>query len=263
MKIPFAQVDAFADRAFAGNPAAVMLLDVWRDDGVLQAMAAENNLAETAFLVPTIGDADYELRWFSPTVEVMLCGHATLASGHYLLNREGGEAKRFRTRHHGVLTVARDGDIDVVDLPALSPDVTDDRRSADALGVTPVALLFRAGGYYVTVLGSEADVRALRPDFRALVAAVAEDAAHIVTAPGDQADFVTRVFAPSAGIDEDSVTGSAHAVLTPYWAARLGRNRLTAHQLSTRGGALRCEIRGDRVLLGGPCVTVIEGHFIL
>jgi len=258
------QVDAFADRPFTGNPAAVMPLDRWLDDDVLQAIAQENNLAETAFLVPTTGDADYELRWFTPTVEVVLCGHATLASGHVLLTDDPARAAvRLRTRRSGVLEVRRAASGYALDLPALPPEPTDDRRSADALGVDPVATLFRTGGYFVTVLADEAALRALRPDFRRLAQAVPGDISHIVTAPGDGTDFVSRMFAPGAGIDEDPVTGSAHAVLTPYWSARLGRETLTAYQASARGGHLTCHAAGDRVVLEGGCVTVIEGRFRL
>ena len=261
MKIPFAQVDAFADRPFTGNPAAVMLLDTWLDDAVLQSIAAENNLAETAFLVPTQGDADYELRWFSPLLEVQFCGHATLASGHWLLHG-GGERVTFRTCWRGLLSVAREADGYAIDLPALPPSPTDDRRSADALGIAGHTL-FREGGYFVTVLESESAVRALAPDMRALAAAVPGDPSHIVTAPGDATDFVSRMFAPGAGIDEDSVTGSAHAVLTPYWAQRLGKPSLTAYQASARGGYVGCRLADDRVVLTGQCVTVIEGSFTL
>lgn len=264
MNLRIVQVDAFADRPFTGNPAAVMPLDTWLDDATMQAIAAENNLAETAFYVPTAGDADYELRWFTPEVEVALCGHATLASGHVVLTGDPARARvRFRTRQRGVLEVRRAADGYELDLPALPPSPSDDLRSAEALGVTPVATLFREGGYFVTVLGSEAELFALTPDFRRLGAAVPGDPSHIVTAPGERTDFVSRMFAPNAGIDEDPVTGSAHAVLTPYWAERLGRDRLTAYQASRRGGHVACTLAGDRVVLGGKCVTVIEGVFRL
>lgn len=264
MRMRFIQVDAFADRAFTGNPAAVMPLDAWPDDATMQAIAAENNLAETAFFVPTDGDADYELRWFTPEVEVALCGHATLASGHVVLTDDPSRASvRFRTRQRGVLEVRRAEVGYELDLPALPPSPSDDRRSANALGVMPVTTLFREGGYFVTVLESEAELRALSPDFHTLGAAVPGDPSHIVTAPGEHVDFVSRMFAPNAGIDEDSVTGSAHAVLTPYWAERLGRDTLTAFQASKRGGHLTCRFAGDRVILGGRCVTVIEGEFRL
>lgn len=264
MKLPFTQVDAFANRPFTGNPAAVIKLDAWLDDTMLQAIAAENNLAETAFFVPMAGEADFELRWFTPQLEVALCGHATLASGHVVLDRDPArEAVRFRTRQRGVLAVKRTAEGYMLDLPALPPAPTEDRRSAAALGLDPEAILFHDGGYFVSVLRSEAEVRALRPDFRKLGEAVPGDPSHIVTAPGERTDFVSRMFAPNAGIDEDPVTGSAHAVLTPYWAARLGRTSLTAFQASARGGHVSCRLEGDRVVLGGKCVTVIEGEFRL
>ena len=264
MKLRIVQVDAFADRPFTGNPAAVMPLDSWLGDDVLQAIAAENNLAETAFYVPAEGDADYELRWFTPEVEVALCGHATLASGHVVLTDDPARRSvRFRTRQRGVLEVRRSAGGYELDLPALAPSPSDDTRSADALGVKPVATLFHDGGYFVTVLESEAELRALKPDFRAVGAAVPGDPSHIFTAPGNNTDFVSRMFAPNAGIDEDPVTGSAHAVLTPYWADRLGKTELTAFQASKRGGHLTCRLAGDRVVLGGKCITVIEGEFIL
>lgn len=264
MKLPITQVDAFADRPFAGNPAAVMPLDQWLDDATLQAIAAENNLAETAFLVPASGEAAYELRWFTPLLEVALCGHATLASGHVVLSNDPSRsAVRFRTRQAGILEVRRSTSGYELDLPTRKPTPVDDRRSADALGVEPVETLFFEGGYHVTVLGSEAEVRALRPDFQKLGQAIPGDPSHIVTAPGDKTDFVSRMFAPNAGINEDPVTGSAHCVLTPYWAELLGRDRLTAYQASARGGYLDCRLAGDRVILGGQCVTVIEGEFRL
>jgi PhzF family phenazine biosynthesis protein len=264
MTLRIVQVDAFADRPFTGNPAAVMPLDRWLDDAMLQAIAAENNLAETAYYVPATGDADYELRWFTPEMEVALCGHATLASGHVLLSDDPArESVRFRTRQRGVLEVRRSGDGYALDLPALAPSPTDDSRSAEALGLKPVATLFREGGYFVTVLATQAELLAIKPDFRRIGESVPGDPSHIVTAPGDRTDFVSRMFAPNAGIDEDAVTGSAHAVLTPYWADRLGKTTLTAYQASRRGGHLTCELRGDRVVLIGKCVTVIEGEFRL
>lgn len=264
MTLRIVQVDAFADRPFAGNPAAVMPLDTWLDDATMQSIAAENNLAETAFYVPTTGDADFELRWFTPRVEVVLCGHATLASGHVVLTDDPArDGVRFRTRQRGTLEVRRADGGYQLDLPALPPTPSDDRRSAEALGVTPVATLFREGGYFVTVLGSEAELLALQPDFRRVGEAVPGDPSHIVTAPGKRTDFVSRMFAPNVGIDEDPVTGSAHAVLTPYWAERLGRDTLTAYQASKRGGHVACRLAGDRVVLGGKCVTVIEGLFRL
>lgn len=259
MDLPFYQVDAFATGPFTGNPAAVMPLDHWLDDATLQAIAGENNLSETAFFVPGDGGADFDLRWFTPTVEVDLCGHATLASGHIVLALQPERDRvAFRTRRSGALAVARAGDRLSLDLPAWAPEPAEDARAAAALGVTPHEVLVRPGGYTVVVLGSADEVRALRPDFAAL--GRLGNILTIVTAPGDGGvDVVSRVFAPGAGIDEDPVTGAAHTVLTPYWVRRLGRDRFTALQASARGGRLDCRLEGDRVQLTGGCVTVIEG----
>lgn len=263
-RYPFHQVDAFADRPFTGNPAAVMPLGEWLDDATLQAIANENNLSETAFIVPRADDeADYDLRWFTPTVEVALCGHATLASGHVVLAQQPGRDQvRFTTRQAGILEVRRDEDRLTLDLPAWAPSPADDARLEAALGVECDAVLCHPRGYRIGVLRDAEAVRALQPDFKALAALGGVLA--VATAPGDQGhDVVSRVFAPAAGIDEDPVTGSAHAVLAPYWAERLGTDRFVAYQASARGGTLHCRLAGDRVILGGRCVTVIEGVFRL
>jgi PhzF family phenazine biosynthesis protein len=257
--LPFFQVDAFAGRPFTGNPAAVMPLEAWLDDATLQAIAAENNLAETAFTIPATGDADYELRWFTPTVEVALCGHATLASGHVLIGDR--DVVRFRTRRSGLLSVARDGDGYSLSLPAWTTTPKPAAEIVAALGGTPVETRWHDGGYSLIVYADEAEVRALAPDFRAL--APLGDFLYIATAPGADTDIVSRAFAPGAGIDEDPVTGSAHSILTPYWAERLGRESFSAYQASRRGGYLTCRREGDRAILGGACVTVIEGRFAL
>ncbi len=262
MKLRFTQVDAFADRPFTGNPAAVMPLDAWLDDATLQGIAAENNLAETAFLLPASGDADYELRWFTPSKEVAFCGHATLASGHVVLGERPEPATvRFRTRQAGVLAVSRAGAGYTLDLPTWAPSPQPMPATVADVGGAPVETLWREGGYSVLVYAGEQEVRALTPDFRALAAQ--GDILFIATAPGTGTDVVSRAFAPGAGIDEDPVTGSAHAVLAPYWAARLGRDHFTAFQASARGGHLGCRLVGDRVELAGGCVTVIEGSFLL
>jgi PhzF family phenazine biosynthesis protein len=264
MRIPFTQVDAFADEAFGGNPAAVMPLAAWLPDAVLQAIAAENNLSETAFIVPMEGgDAEFELRWFTPAVEVALCGHATLASGHVVLQSEPTrERVTFATRRAGVLEVARDGLGYAMALPAYPAEPKPLPAILAALGLDEaVETRWHPEEYGLVVLGDEAAVRALRPDFAAL--AHEGDVLTIVTAPGSDTDVVSRVFACGAGIDEDPVTGSAHSVLTPYWTERLGRDRFTAYQASARGGRLTCRAEGDRVVLGGRCVTVIEGTFLL
>ena len=258
ISLPFTQVDAFADRPFTGNPAAVMPLEAWLPDDVLQAIAMENNLAETAFTIPASGDADYELRWFTPAIEVTMCGHATLAAGHVLM---ATERVRFRTRKVGILEVARDGESYAMSLPAWKAKPKPLPEVAAALGCTPIETLWHEEGNALVVLASEAEMLVVQPDFRRLAAL--GDVLTIVTAPGTSTDAVSRVFAPGAGIDEDPVTGSAHAVLTPYWTTRLGRPHFSAFQASKRGGQVQCRLHDDRVVLGGRCVTVIEGTFIL
>lgn len=271
MKLPFAQIDAFAGRPFTGNQAAVMPLDAWLADEILQAIAEENNVSETAFFLPdATGEADYELRWFTPAVEVALCGHATLASGHFVLSADPArERVTFRTRKSGTLEVARDGTGYAMALPAYPPEPKPLPELLRALGVAQGETLHHPRGYDLTVLDSAETVLALTPDFRALAAI--GDTLNIVTAPGRDpdsgtgagTDVISRVFAPAAGIDEDPVTGSAHSVLTPYWAKRLGRDSFTAYQASRRGGHVACTLAGDRAILGGRCVTVIEGEFTL
>ena len=249
-----------------------MPLAAWPEDALLQRIAAENNLAETAFLVAAEDDeVEFELRWFTPMVEVALCGHATLASGHVVLSSDTAlDRVRFRTRKAGVLEVARSDDGYLMALPAYRAVPRPLPAILAALGLARAeATLWHEGGYGLVVVADAAAVRALDPDFRAL--AKAGDVLTIVTAPGDAPgmaagvgnDVISRVFAPGAGIDEDPVTGSAHAVLTPYWAERLDRDRFTALQASARGGRLTCRLDGERVMLGGRCVTVIEGTFLL
>lgn len=263
-RLPFAQIDAFASRPFTGNPAAVVPLEAWLDDAVLLAIAAENNLSETAFFLPDAsGAADYELRWFTPATEVVLCGHATLASGHYLLNADPSRDRvTFRTRRAGLLEVARDGDGYRMALPAWAPGSKPLPAILAALGLSDaVETLWHPHRYGVVVLADEDQIHALAPDFAAL--REEGDMLTIVTAPGRTTDVVSRVFAAGAGIDEDPVTGSAHAVLTPYWTQRLGRPSFTAFQASRRGGHLGCTLEGDRAVLSGKAVTVIEGVLLL
>ena len=241
--LPFFQVDAFAERPFTGNPAAVMPLDHWLDDEVMQAIAAENNLSETAFTVPSErDDADFDLRWFTPTVEVNLCGHATLASAHILLK---GERVRFATKS-GVLTVTREDGLLKLDLPAYSVEEGEEPGLREALGIggAPTFLGRGGNGSAIALLADEAAVRAVRPDFAALRKI---DRLVMVTAPGDEHAVTSRVF----------------AALVPFWADRLGRHHFTARQASNRTGVLHCELKDDRVVLGGHAVTVIEGHFQL
>jgi PhzF family phenazine biosynthesis protein len=257
--IPFFQVDAFTNGPLTGNPAAVMPLERWLDDALLQAIAAENNLSETAFTVPNESDdADYELRWFTPATEVPLCGHATLATGHALMS---GQQLRFSTRKSGILTVTRDGDLLILDVPAHPVAPGEDTALLEALGVRgEVFLGHRAETAAIVLLENEQAVRAVAPDFQALKAF--QDLV-VVTAPGDEQDVASRVFAVPCGIDEDPVTGAAHAALAPFWADRLGRSHFTALQASRRTGLLDCRADGDRVLLGGHCQTVIVGQFQL
>ena len=258
MNLPFFQVDAFAPKPLTGNPAAVMPLEQWLSDAQLQAIAAENNLSETAFTVPQHdGGADYHLRWFTPTTEVDMCGHATLAAGHILLT---GAGVRFATRS-GVLTVERDRDLLRLSLPASRIESGEAPDALAALGVEGAVHRGSGGnGAVIVSLSDEAAVRAVRPNFAALRGI---DSLVMVTAPGDDADVASRVFAAYHGIDEDPVTGSAHAALVPLWAERLGRSRFSAAQVGPRSGRLECELAGDRVLLSGRCWTVIEGSFQL
>jgi predicted PhzF superfamily epimerase YddE/YHI9 len=258
MRLPLYQVDAFTDRLFAGNPAAVCPLDAWLPDATMQAIAAENNLAETAFFVREGGD--YALRWFTPTVEVDLCGHATLASGHVVMKflEPQRQSVSFRTMKAGMLTVARRDDMLVMDFPARPATVTEPPPGLlAALGGKPREVL-RARDHLV-VYDSAAEIAELQPDLAAL--AKVDCWAAIVTAPGANGiDFVSRFFAPAQGVPEDPVTGSSHTTLTPYWAKRLGKTELEARQLSRRGGSLRCTLNGDRVDIGGRAVLYLEGH---
>lgn len=256
--IPFFQVDAFADTPLTGNPAAVMPLERWLDDELMQAIASENNLSETAFTVPSDRhDADYDLRWFTPTSEVELCGHATLAAGHVLIH---SKPVRFATRAAGVLTVSRHGELLELDMRAARLSEVHEPSLCRALGLpdSPVSLADGYNDAAIIEVADEASVRALKPDFAALrnIPRMA-----VVTAPGNDQDVASRVFVPYLGIDEDPVTGSAHAALTPYWAERLGRSEFTALQASRRTGVINCKLEGDRVVLGGRCHTIIVGQF--
>jgi PhzF family phenazine biosynthesis protein len=257
--LPFFQVDAFAERPLTGNPAAVLPLDQWLDTALMQAIATENNLSETAFTVPSErDDADYDLRWFTPTNEVDLCGHATLAAGHVLIH---GAPLRFATRA-GILIVSRRDDLLELDLPAPALREVHEPELNRALGLpdSPAWLADGCNDTAIIELADEAAVRAVRPDF-ALLRDVPRMA--VVTARGDSEVIASRVFVPYLGIDEDPVTGSAHAALVPYWAQRLGVGDFSALQASARSGLLQCRLEGDRVLLGGRCFTVIVGQFQL
>jgi len=256
MKLPIYQVDAFTAKLFRGNPAAVVVLDSWLPDEVLQAIAAENNLAETAYVIP--GADPRPLRWFTPTIEIDLCGHATLATAHVLFRHHFPKLDRvsFHTKS-GTLSVAREGDLLSMDFPSRpAQPVTVNDALTGALGAKPQeALLARD---LLAVFESEEQVRGLTPDFARI--AQLEGMGVIASAPGDQVDFVSRFFAPKAGVPEDPVTGSSHCTLIPYWARRLGKTALTARQISPRGGELQCELRGDRVRIGGAAVEYLEGQ---
>jgi PhzF family phenazine biosynthesis protein len=274
MRLPIFHLDAFTTRPFAGNPAAVVPLERWLDDDLLLAVAAENALSETAFLVReapgSASDARpaWAIRWFTTTVEVDLCGHATLAAGHVVLTRlQPGDEVTFQSRCAGPLAVRKEGaerepDASVVgaryvlDFPA-RPAVPCEPTAAlvAALGRRPVECL--RGFDLVAVLRDEDEVRALAPDLSIVRTLDAEGL--VVTAPGRAVDFVSRYFAPQAGLDEDPVTAAAHCALVPYWAARLGKAELEARQVSRRGGELRCQLRGTRVLLTGGVVPYLEG----
>lgn len=260
MKLPIWQVDAFSARRFGGNPAAIVPLDDWLPDATLLAIAAENNFSETAYIRRSkAGDSDFDLRWFTPLVEVSLCGHATLASAWVVLNRL--EPKRNRvvfSSKGGLLAVERDGDRLVMDFPVntLEPAPASELL-VNALGRAPRALY--AGYQWLALYESEAEVRSLKPD----MAGIVKSGIHgiIVTAKGDDCDFVSRFFAPSAGVPEDPATGSAHTRLAPFWAERLGKTTFFARQVSERGGELWCELRRseNRVRIAGHVTPYLEG----
>ncbi|MGP1395665.1 MAG: PhzF family phenazine biosynthesis protein [Inquilinaceae bacterium] len=256
MDLPLFQIDAFADAVFAGNPAAVCPLDSWLPDDRMQAIAAENNLSETAFFVPD-GEG-YALRWFTPVAEVDLCGHATLATAFLVFERLRPDLRSiaFSTRVSDTLTVTRDGDFLVMDFPRWDAEpVADDPAVTASLGAAPRTLL--NGPDLMAVFDDEAAVRDIAPDFRAVGRLPARGV--IVTAPGRNVDFVSRFFAPAVGIDEDPVTGSAHCLLAPYWAGRLGKTDLVGRQVSRRGGTVRCTVADGRVRLAGRAVLYLEG----
>lgn len=257
MKLQIFQVDAFTREAFHGNPAAVVPLEEWLPAETMLSIAAENNLAETAFFVRK-GDR-FELTWFTPEIEIDLCGHATLASAHVIWNELGYEADEiaFETPRSGTLNVKRDGELMVMDFPSRPAEETHVPDGlVEALGDAPQKVLKSRD--YLAVYNTESEVLALRPDS----GAIADLGVHavIATAPGDQSDFVSRFFAPSVGVNEDPVTGSAHCTMIPYWAEELGKKELYARQVSKRGGELFCELQGDRVRIGGNAVLYLKGE---
>ncbi|WP_224243049.1 PhzF family phenazine biosynthesis protein [Hyalangium gracile] len=256
MRLNLFQVDAFTSHVFGGNPAAVVPLEAWLPDATLQAIALENNLSETAFFVKEL--EGWRVRWFTPAQEVDLCGHATLGAAYVLFQHvsPGLERVEFASRS-GPLVVTREGDWLVMDFPSRPPrPFSAPPALAEALGASPREVL--ASRDWVAVFDSEAEVRALRPDMARLAAL--DVFAVTATAPGTDVDFVSRFFAPRVGVPEDPVTGSAHCSLVPYWAKRLGKARLMARQVSARGGELRCEEKGERVLIAGRAVLYLEGH---
>ncbi|MES2448849.1 MAG: PhzF family phenazine biosynthesis protein [Bacteroidota bacterium] len=261
MKLPIYQVDAFTAKLYGGNPAAIVPLTEWLPAPVMQKIAVENNLSETAFFVPE-GDL-FELRWFTPEYEIDLCGHATLATAHILFTELGYQKDtiHFHTQKAGTLTVSKKDDLYTLDFPSRPAKITNAPKGLlDALGgSTPIELLKSRD--YMLVYETETDVIALKPDFSAL--AKLDIMGIIATAKGDHSDFVSRFFIPSAGINEDPVTGSAHCNLIPYWAQKLGKTTLHALQLSARRGELWCELKGDRVLMSGNAVTYLKGEIYI
>jgi PhzF family phenazine biosynthesis protein len=260
MRIPLFHLNAFTNRPFSGNPAAVCPLQEWLDDGLLRKVAAENNLSDTAFFVPQNGH--YDLRWFTPRCEVRLCGHATLASAYVVLNllQPGLQEVRFETRQSGALTVSKDGDMFAMDFPAIFGKTCANPPEALARGLGPGPLpstLLESNQIYIPVYETEDAIRNIRADFAILERL--HPFAVAVTAPGRKSDFVSRYFAPSYGVPEDPVTGSAHSALTPYWAERLGKTHLHARQVSERGGELWCEMAGERVIIKGNAVLTLQG----
>lgn len=256
------QVDAFTNQAFGGNPAAVVLLEHWITDDRLLAIAAENNLSETAYLVPSEDKASchYEIRWFTPAIEVPLCGHATLASAHVLFHHKSFAEPSIRfSSKSGVLTVTRVKDRYQMDFPANNYEAVNDKQLiaqvSEAIG-KDIEELYRSNKL-MAILQNEQQILEILPDLNKI--SLLPEMGLIITAPGNEVDFVSRFFAPKAGIPEDPVTGSAHCMLTPYWSERLQSNSLRATQVSDRRGQLTCEMNGERVLLQGQAVTYLQG----
>ncbi len=261
MKIPIYQIDAFTDRLFGGNPAAVCPLEKELDPQVMQHIAAENNLAETAFFINK--GEDFDIRWFTPKTEIDLCGHATLASAHVLFNHLDYRRDLiiFNSRKSGALKVSKSGDVLTLDFPSNKPaPFAIPAKLSEALGAQPQAVY--KGRDLVAVFANEAQILAMNPKFNLLneVLEEVQCLGMIVTALGEKVDFVSRFFAPPVGINEDPVTGSAHTILIPFWAERLGKTKMHAYQLSQRKGELFCELVGNRVKMGGKAVTYLKGE---
>ncbi len=260
MKLKVYVANAFSAEKFRGNPAAVVPLNEWLSDELMQQIAAQNNLAETAFVIPR--GEDYSIRWFTPVVEVSLCGHATLASAHILYEHMGYSRDQliFHSKS-GPLLVTRNQDKITLDFPADEPErIPDVELIGKALGIKPNAV-FKSRFDYMVVLDSQKDIETLKPDL--VLISKLSSRGLIVTAKGDKVDFVSRCFFPQSGINEDPVTGSAHVVMVPYWARQTGKNKLSAIQLSARRGYLDCELAGDRVLMSGHAHTYLEGDFYI
>jgi PhzF family phenazine biosynthesis protein len=263
MKLTIYQVDAFTSHLFGGNPAAVIPLKKWIPDELMQQLALENNLSETVFFVPSeTENADYEIRWFTPEVEINLCGHATLASAFVLFEILKKKKKKvvFSSKS-GLLIVRKNGDIFEMDFPSWKPErITDyPAELLASLGNPEIAGVYRYRDYLVE-LNNEETLKKIQPDFTLMKKAIEKV---IITAPGKEVDFVSRFFAPTAGVDEDPVTGSAHSQLIPFWSYKLGKEKMTAKQLSKRGGDIYCEQKGERVIMGGQCVFYMKGEITL
>lgn len=263
MKLALYQIDAFAGKLFGGNPAAVIPLEKWLDEKLMQQIAMENNLSETVFFVPSKDKAaDFEIRWFTPEVEINLCGHATLASAYVLFNILGFDRKEIRfSSLSGILNVSRENDLICLDFPSWKPerlDIYPDELSA-MLGHAEIVGVYKYRDILVELMNEEA-VKNCQPDFSLMKKHIDK---MIITAPGKEVDFVSRFFAPGAGIDEDPVTGSAHSQLIPFWSEKLSKNKLHALQLSKRGGELWCEQKGDRVVMKGKGVFYLKGELVL
>jgi PhzF family phenazine biosynthesis protein len=261
------QADAFSSRIFGGNPAAVVPLTTWLPDATMQNIAGENNLAETAFIVPTGGESDYHLRWFTPSIEVRLCGHATLATAHILYEQLGFDKAEIRFQSlSGILKVKKQGknsytlDFPTDILRGYDLDSEEAETIRKVLKINPLAV-FKGRDDFMAVLPSEQDIVRLKPNFAGLKDLDARGL--IATAKGDVVDFVSRCFFPEAGVEEDPVTGSAHTTMVPYWAEKLGKNELSARQISQRGGELACVLRGERVDISGQAVTYLVGEIFI
>ena len=261
MKIPIYQADTFTDKLFGGNPAAICLLDDWLSDELLQQIASENNLSETAFLVKDKDEGQYHIRWFTPGTEVDLCGHATLASAHILFNLPGhtSDTLRFHSKSGLLIVKKLEAGKLMLDFPANAPEELKEipANLFEGLGLAPVPV-YKTSFDYMVVVPSEKIIIGLMPDFKTLARVPCRGV--IVTAKGDSADFVSRCFYPQSGIDEDPVTGSAHTIMVPYWAAQLNKTQMQAIQLSKRRGYLDCELAGDRVLMSGNAVEYMRGE---